>query len=86
MRLRLFILAYNRGNFFRRLALPEEVKRWSLTSVLTRLINTDGRLVRHARRLVFKLAEVRRVGICSVKRWKRLAGFAQHLGMVSGRA
>ena len=58
VRLSLFILAYNLGNFFRRLALPEAIKRWSLTSVQTRLIKTGGRLVRHARRLVFQLAEV----------------------------
>ena len=57
-RLWLFILAYNLGNFFRRLALPEAIKRWSLTSVQTRLIKIGGRLVRHARRLVFQLAEV----------------------------
>ena len=58
VRLSLFILAYNLGNFFRRLALPEAIKRWSLTSVQTRLIKIGGRLVRHARRLVFQLAEV----------------------------
>ena len=58
MRLSLFILAYNLGNLFRRLALPEAIKRWSLTSIQTRLIKTGGRLVRHARRLVFQLAEV----------------------------
>ena len=58
VRLSLFILAYNLGNLFRRLALPEAIKRWSLTSVQTRLIKTGGRLVRHARRLVFQLAEV----------------------------
>ena len=58
VRLWLFILAYNLGNFFRRLALPEAIKRWSLTSVQTRLIKIGGRLVRHARRLVFQLAEV----------------------------
>jgi hypothetical protein len=34
------------------------MKRWSLTSLQTRLIKTSGRLVRHARRLVFQLAEV----------------------------
>ncbi len=33
VRLGLFVLAYNLGNFFRRLALPESIKRWSLTSV-----------------------------------------------------
>jgi hypothetical protein len=58
VRLWLFILAYNLGNFVRRLALPESIKRWSLTSVQTRLIKMGGRLVRHARRLVFQLAEV----------------------------
>ena len=58
VRLWLFILAYNLGNFFRRLALPEAIKNWSLTSIQTRLIKIGGRLVRHARRLVFQLAEV----------------------------
>ena len=58
VRLGLFILAYNLGNFVRRLALPEAMKRWSLTSLETRLVKTGGRLVRHARRLVFQLAEV----------------------------
>ena len=58
VRLWLFIPAYNLGNFFRRLALPEAIKSWSLTSIQTRLIKIGGRLVRHARRLVFQLAEV----------------------------
>ena len=58
VRLSLFILAYNPGNFFRRLALPEAIKRRSLTSVQTSLIKIGGRLVRHVRRLVFQLAEV----------------------------
>jgi hypothetical protein len=58
VRLALFILAYNLGNFMRRLALPESMKHWSLTSLQTRLIKTGGRLVRHARRLTFQIAEV----------------------------
>ena len=58
VRLALFVLAYNLGNFLRRLALPESMKHWSLTSLQTRLIKTGGRLVLHARRLVFQLAEV----------------------------
>ena len=33
-------------------------RAWTLTSLQTRLIKTGGRLVRHARRLVFQLAEV----------------------------
>ena len=74
MRLWLFIpstslrtgLAYNYivslsnllGNFVRRLALPKAVKHWSLRSLKVKLIKIGGRLVRHARRLVFQLAEV----------------------------
>ncbi len=46
------------GNFMRRLALPEAMQHWSLTSLQTRMIKTGGRLVSHARRLVFQLAEV----------------------------
>ena len=58
VRLWLFVLAYNLGNFMRRLTLPESVKHWSLRSVQTKLIKMGGRLMRHARRLVFQLAEV----------------------------
>jgi len=58
VRLGLFILAYNLGNFMRRLTLPEPMQHWSLTSLQTRMIMTGGRLVRHARELVFQLAEV----------------------------
>ena len=61
VRLWLFILAYpsaEGGNFVRRLVLPKDMKHWTLTSLQTRLIKTGGRLVRHARRLVFQLAEV----------------------------
>ena len=58
VRLWLFVLAYNLGNFMRRLTLPESVKHWSLRSVQTKLIKMGGRLVRHARRLVFQLAEM----------------------------
>jgi hypothetical protein len=36
-------------------SLPEAIKRWSLTSVQTRLIKIGGRLARHARRLCFNL-------------------------------
>ena len=58
VRLALFILAYNLGNLLRRLCLPKAVKHWSLRSVQIKLIKIGGRLVRHARRLVFQLAEV----------------------------
>ncbi len=58
VRLALFILAYNLGNFLRRLCLPKAVKHWSLRGVQIKLIKIGARLVRHARRLVFQFAEV----------------------------
>jgi len=39
------------------LALPKAIKDWSLGSLQVKLIKMGGRLVRHARRLVFQLAE-----------------------------
>ena len=58
VRLSLFVLAYNLGNFLRRLCLPKAVKHWSLRSVQVKLIKMGGRLVWHARRLIFQLSEV----------------------------
>ena len=58
VRLALFVLAYNLGNFFRRFALPKEISTWSLTSMKERVIKVGARLVMHARRLVFQMAEV----------------------------
>ena len=49
VRLSLFVLAYNLGNFLRRLCLPKAVKHWSLRSVQVKLIKMGGRLVRHSR-------------------------------------
>ncbi len=57
VRLQLFILAYNLGNFVRRLGLPKVVRDWSLQSLQLKLIKTGGRIVRHARKIVFQLAE-----------------------------
>ena len=47
-----------RGTSFARLCLPKAVKHWSLRSVQVKLIKMGGRLVRHARRLIFQLSEV----------------------------
>jgi hypothetical protein len=58
VRLQLFILAYNLGNFLRRLTLPDMIKDWSLRSLQVKLIKTGGRMVRHARRIIFQMAEV----------------------------
>ncbi len=58
VRLQLFVLAYNLGNFLRRLCLPKAINDWSLRSLQVKLIKMGGRIVRHARRFVFQLAEV----------------------------
>jgi len=57
-RLQLFALAYNLGNFLRRLALPASVKHWTLTTLRNKLIKIGCKVVHHARRVVFQLAEV----------------------------
>ncbi len=58
VRLQLHALAYNLANFLRTLATPEEIERWSLTSLRERLIKTGARLVRHGRYAIFQMAEV----------------------------
>ena len=57
VRLQLSVLAYNLGNLWRRLILPPGIKRWSLTSLQQRLVQTGGRLVKHARYYWLLLAE-----------------------------
>jgi hypothetical protein len=58
VRLQLCVLACNLGNFLRRLGLPKAIKDWSLRSLQVKLIKMGGRIVRHARQIVFQLAEV----------------------------
>jgi len=58
VRLQLFVLAYNLGNFLRRLALPQNVKHWSLTTLREKLIKIGAKVIRHARYVVFQMAEV----------------------------
>jgi hypothetical protein len=58
VRLWLFVLAYNLGNFLRRLALPAKIKRWSLRSLLVKMIKIGAKLVDHGRYLTFQMAEV----------------------------
>jgi hypothetical protein len=57
VRLGLSMLAYNLGNLWRRLALPQRIENWSLTSLQQRLVKTGGRLVKHARYYWLLLAE-----------------------------
>jgi hypothetical protein len=58
VRLQLFALAYNLGNFLRRLALPKSVREWSLTTLREKLIKIGAKVVRHSRYVVFQMAEV----------------------------
>ena len=58
VRLQLFVLAYNLGNFLRRLALPRNVGDWSLRSLQVKLIKTGARMMRRARRIIVQMAEV----------------------------
>ena len=58
VRLQLHVLAYNLGNFLRRLALPASVKHWTLTTLREKLIKIGAKMVRHARYVTFQLAEV----------------------------
>ena len=58
VRLQLHVLAYNLGNFLRRLALPTQIKNWSLTTLWEKLIKTGAKMVRHARYVTFQMAEV----------------------------
>ncbi|MFB0525695.1 MAG: IS1380 family transposase [Phycisphaerae bacterium] len=58
VRLQLFALAYNLGNFLRRLALPKSVKKWSLRTLREKLIKIGAKVVRHSRYIIFQMAEV----------------------------
>ena len=58
VRLQLFALAYNLGNFLRRLALPQDVQHWSLTTLREKLIKIGAKIVRHARYVTFQMADV----------------------------
>jgi len=58
VQLQLFILAYNLRNFLRRLGLPKAVRDWSLCSLQVKPIKIGRRIVRHARRIIFQLAQV----------------------------
>jgi len=57
VRLWLSVIAYNLGNLWRRLVLPQRIGSWSLTSLQQRLVKTGGRLVKHARYYWLMLAE-----------------------------
>jgi Transposase DDE domain group 1 len=58
VRLQLFVLAYNLGNFLRQAVLPQAVGHWTLTTLREKLIKIGAKVVRHSRKIVFQMAEV----------------------------
>src|SRR5689334_1770579 len=58
VRLPLHALAYNLANFFRTLVLPDEVERWSLTTLREKVVKIGAKVIAHARYTVFQMAEV----------------------------
>ena len=75
-RLQLFALAYNLANFLRRLALPHDVKHWSLTTLREKLVKIGAKVTRHAKYVTFQMAEVavpRRLFAAILDRIARLA-------------
>jgi len=52
-RLQLFALAYNLANFLRRLALPRDVKHWSLTTLREKLVKIGAKVTRHSKYVTF---------------------------------
>ena len=58
VRLHLYVLACNLGNFLRTLATPEPIKDWSLTSLKEKLIKVGAKVVGHGRYVAFQRAEV----------------------------
>ena len=58
VRLGLFVLAYNLGNFLGRLVLPRRIKHWSLRTLLAKLIKIGAKVVHHSLMVTFQMAEV----------------------------
>ncbi len=75
VRLQLFALAYNIGNFLRRLVLPPRVKHWTLTTMREKLIKIGAKVVRHSKYVFFQMAEVavpRKLFVAILERIQRL--------------
>ena len=58
LRLQLFVLACNLGNFLSQSVLPQAVRHWTLTTLREKLIKIGAKVVRHSRQIVFQMAEV----------------------------
>ena len=51
-------MAYNIGNFLRRLALPKSINDWSLRTMREKLVKIGAKIVSHAGYVTFQMAEV----------------------------
>ena len=51
-------MAYNLGNFLRRLVLTKPVRHWSLTTLREKLVKIGAKVTRHSKYVFFQLAEV----------------------------
>src|SRR5208282_1909993 len=58
VRLQLFALAYNLGNFHRQMALPKPIRHWTMTTLREKLIKFGAKVVSHPRYTVFQMADV----------------------------
>jgi hypothetical protein len=58
VRLQLHALAYNLANFLRTVAPPDEVERWSLTSLREKVVKIGAKVSAHGRYAIFPMAEV----------------------------
>ncbi|HKF95835.1 MAG TPA: transposase, partial [Gammaproteobacteria bacterium] len=58
VRLQLHALAYNMANFFRTLVLPDEIERWSLTTLREKVVKIGAKVIAHARYTVIQMAKV----------------------------
>src|SRR5215831_16877520 len=58
VRLQLYALAYNLGNFLRTLAIPVPIKDWSLSGPKEKLIKIGAKVVSRGRYVAFQMAEV----------------------------
>jgi Transposase DDE domain group 1 len=52
------VLAYNLANSLRQLGLPLSIRRWNLTTLREKLVKIGAKVVRHAKYVIFQLAEV----------------------------
>jgi hypothetical protein len=58
VRLQLFVLACNPGNFLRHAVLPQAAHYWTLTTLREKLIKIGAKVVRHSRQILFQIAGV----------------------------